>query len=96
MREAGPGIGGANNYIRAWQVFCNWLADRGHIEGFRIPHIPQQKTRKPVFDSSQAIRGIGVFDHRCQQDRASVKISLSWLCRLGVIHRMILSCFGDW
>jgi site-specific recombinase XerC len=56
MRESGLGIGGANNYIRAWQVFCNWLADRGHIERFRIPHIPQQKTRKPVlFDQEQAI-----------------------------------------
>jgi len=37
MRESGLGIGGANNFIRAWPVFCNWSADRGHIERFRIP-----------------------------------------------------------
>src|SRR5262245_54960363 len=34
MQESGLGVGRANNYIRAWQVFCNWLADRGHIERF--------------------------------------------------------------
>lgn len=68
MREAGLGIGGANNYIRAWQVFCNWLADRGHIDRFRIPHIPQQKTRKPVFDQEQAIAVI-----RCKPKPPSVR-----------------------
>lgn len=55
MRESGLGVGGANNYIRTWQVFCNWLADKGYIERFRIPHIPQPKTRRLVFDSAQAI-----------------------------------------
>ena len=54
MRESGLGVARANNYIRAWQAFCNWLADRGHIERFRIPHITQQKTRKPVFEQEQA------------------------------------------
>ena len=69
MRESGLGIGGANNYIRAWQVFCNWLADRGHIECFRIPHITQQKTRKPVLlDQEQAI---GVI--RCEPKPPSVR-----------------------
>jgi site-specific recombinase XerC len=68
MRESGLGVGGANNYIRAWQVFCNWLADRGYIDRFRIPHIPQQKTRKPVFDQGQAIAVI-----RCKPKAPSVK-----------------------
>jgi len=68
MRESGLGVGGANNYIRAWQVFCNWLADRGHIERFRIPHIPQQKVRRPVFDSTQAIAVI-----RCKPKAPSVR-----------------------
>jgi len=68
MRESGLGVGGANNYIRAWQVFCNWLADRGHIDRFRIPLIQQQKTRKPVFDQEQAIAVL-----RCKPKSPSVK-----------------------
>src|SRR6266511_2586647 len=68
MRESGLGVGGANNYIRAWQVFCNWLADRGHIDRFCIPLIPQQKTRKPVFDQGQAIAVI-----RCKPKPPSVR-----------------------
>jgi len=67
-READLGIDGVNSYIRAWQVFCNWLAERRHIDRFRIPHIPQQKTRKRVFDHSEAIAVL-----RCKPKAPSVR-----------------------
>ena len=53
-------------YIRACEVFCNWLADRGYIERFRIPHIPQQKTCRAVFDQEHAIVVI-----RCKPNSAA-------------------------
>src|SRR5262245_43005316 len=54
MRQAGLGIGGVNAYVRAWQSFCNWLADRGHIAKVRIPEIPQPRTIKTTLTADHA------------------------------------------
>lgn len=92
MRQGGLAPGGVNAYIRSWQSFANWLADRGEIERVKIPTIPQNRVIKPVITSEQARTIL-----RCPlRNSSTLHISLPALKRTHALFCLALDTACRW
>jgi integrase/recombinase XerD len=96
--EKGLKPGTVNNYATAYTTFIYWLANKKESDRFKLPTIPNPKTKKPIFTADQVLNILRCkIPKRCggikgmERARLMFALCLDTACRWGEIVSILRS-----